>query len=1067
MFRRALYFLVISSCCTPLSAAPYVMAASESLTLNSSIDAVYGNTGNETVLITQSSTVDLDGNIERLELPNAHSNYQFEISGTVIRVRDSSNGVIAFRGLNGPVTIAFADGSANLTLTALDQATIAGVTLPVGSASTLSLSVNEQDKSSTASSPQTFERGFYADVITDKQYLNSGDRVRFTITVGNSEIAQIENVEVQLTVPEALTAFSIYYDVQPNVSSGCNTAGSNLTCQATEVPKWNLGTLASGETRTLTVDVSTNTGELDGTQITLPFTISADEKDAMELSETIWIESDADIDLTLSPSTDPVKAGDTFTYTVSMGKVATQLNNSTMTLTLPDGLTVISASDGGVNTNGTVTWEIGNVSELEHRVRMVTVQADSGLYDGHLQTSVAKLQYDGGLSVDAQTSNTITIVEDALPIKVDITQQSTSVAAEGDVNYVFTVSNTGVSPVNDVDVRLILPPEVDAMSIYYDVAPNVSSGCNSLGSNLTCQAMEEVFWDLGTLAAGESRAINARVVMDTGLITGDLIALPVQVTAEGLNDRIDLLTTSVVNNDPTIDLAMSTTVDPVIPGETFSYWIDVSNASTSALSNATVTATLPEGVTFVSASDGGIQNDSQTVTWSLPSLSVFDSRRREIVVTANNALVAGDILNSSVQVEHDGGHEIDQVSEYAITVVEETLPVNLKIDQLSATTTAEGTLDYTFTVGNDSLFPLDNVSLRLHLPSEISTMSIYYDVQPNVSSGCNSKGSNLTCQAFEEVYWNLGTLAAGETSTITARMFIDTGLISGDLIKLPVQLTADGLNDDIQLLNVSKINNDPTVDLSLASSTDPVVPGQNYSYWIDFSNSTTGVLSNVVVTAQLPDNVTIQSISDSGVQGADNQVSWSLAELQVLQSERYEVTVSANTGLEAGDLLSSAVEISHDSGPEVDQTAEQTLTVSESALPLGITIGTDSSTVESGGSVTYTFTVSNTSLFPVNSTQLRLHLPAEVDTFSIYDDVDPNVSSGCNSQGSNLTCQAYEEVFWDLDTLAAGESSTVTATIKMKSGLITGDLIPLSVQLSADDLEDIINLIHTIAIQNN
>ena len=134
--------------------------------------------------------------------------------------------------------------------------------------------------------------------------------------------------------------------------------------------------------------------------------------------------------------------------------------------------------------------------------------------------------------------------------------------------------------------------------------------------------------------------------------------LPVRVTATGLEDVIDLRKTVAIYDDPSADLALGASVDPVVPTETFTYTLDVGNTSAGALTNTTLTAYLPAGVTVDTISNGGSEASTGVVVWSLGSVGAGAVLSRQVTVEADSAS-EGDILKLSAELSHDGGLEQD------------------------------------------------------------------------------------------------------------------------------------------------------------------------------------------------------------------------------------------------------------------------------------------------------------------------------------------------------------------------------------------------------------------------
>ncbi len=136
------------------SLAPRFLENNETVTLDKDT-ALFGAAGNETVRITGSATITLDSNIERIELESPLISHTFVISGTQITLSSTNGATVTLSGLNRPITIAFADGSATLVLTGLNQAEFGSVALTTAP-SIINAPLNSDDRSAvttTASAP--------------------------------------------------------------------------------------------------------------------------------------------------------------------------------------------------------------------------------------------------------------------------------------------------------------------------------------------------------------------------------------------------------------------------------------------------------------------------------------------------------------------------------------------------------------------------------------------------------------------------------------------------------------------------------------------------------------------------------------------------------------------------------------------------------------------------------------------------------------------------------------------------------------------------------------------------
>lgn len=91
--------------------------------------SVYGAGGSETLVVQGNPSLQMDGNIERVELSEALANYLFSVSGTSVRIDRGTTPVVRFSGLNQPVSLVFSDRSLALVLNSMGNATLDGQAL--------------------------------------------------------------------------------------------------------------------------------------------------------------------------------------------------------------------------------------------------------------------------------------------------------------------------------------------------------------------------------------------------------------------------------------------------------------------------------------------------------------------------------------------------------------------------------------------------------------------------------------------------------------------------------------------------------------------------------------------------------------------------------------------------------------------------------------------------------------------------------------------------------------------------------------------------------------------------
>ncbi|MCB1762757.1 MAG: DUF11 domain-containing protein, partial [Gammaproteobacteria bacterium] len=364
--------------------------------------------------------------------------------------------------------------------------------------------------------------------------------------------------------------------------------------------------------------------------------------------------------------------------------------------------------------------------------------------------------------------------------------------------------------------------------------------------------------------------------------------------------------------------------------------------------------------------------------------------------------------------------------------------------------------------------PVDNVIVTFRTPLGIS-FDEENNAAPNANlascGGTSTGGDQPVCTAGEEAYWSLGTLAAGGSRTIQLSTAVNAGLVDGMLITVPVIISGTGA-DAVSLERTVQVNNTPVLQMALAASTDPVQPGEIYTYQVDVGNPTQIDQSEVVLRLSLPAGVTVGNISDGGTQDATTgDILWDIANLSAGGVVHREVDVTVAADAADGTILSARVEARLAGGLEVDASSEQTVTV-DSTIALAGEIGASPNPVSAGGQLDYEITVSNVSAAPVDTVRVTFRTPVGI-SFHEEDNAAPDADSGSCGGSTNsaiyFQCTAGEEAYWTLGTLAAGESRTIQLSAAVGATVVDGTLITVPVIISGTGA-DAVSLERTVPV---
>lgn len=129
-----------------------------------------------------------------------------------------------------------------------------------------------------------------------------------------------------------------------------------------------------------------------------------------DVTAAVSVANDATVTVSKTDGATTVNPGDTLTYTITVANPTSDSNatNLVVTDTLPANVTFVSASNGGVESGGVVTWNIASLAGGSNVVRTVTVTVNSNAPDNTVltNTAVASSTSDSGLCARSGSSCT-------------------------------------------------------------------------------------------------------------------------------------------------------------------------------------------------------------------------------------------------------------------------------------------------------------------------------------------------------------------------------------------------------------------------------------------------------------------------------------------------------------------------------------------------------------------------------------------------------------------------------------------------------------------------------------
>ena len=220
-----------------------------------------------------------------------------------------------------------------------------------------------------------------ADLVTVKTLASGdstpaeGDTVTFEIEVVNNGSAEATNVSLTDVLPAGLTATGN----NGTATSGTYDAGTGL---------WTLGTLANGDSATLTLEGTVDAGQGGNTITNITTAAGGDQLDPStggdDLDESVVIDDAADLVTvkTLASGDSTPAEGDTVTFEIEVvNNGSAEATNVSLTDVLPAGLTA-TENNGGVTVGtydaGTGLWTLGTLANGDSAVLTVEGIVDVG-----------------------------------------------------------------------------------------------------------------------------------------------------------------------------------------------------------------------------------------------------------------------------------------------------------------------------------------------------------------------------------------------------------------------------------------------------------------------------------------------------------------------------------------------------------------------------------------------------------------------------------------------------------------------------------------------------------------
>jgi uncharacterized repeat protein (TIGR01451 family) len=804
-----------------------------------------------------------------------------------------------------------------------------------------------------------------------------GQTVTFTVAVKNNGPSDAPSAVVTDAFPPALTLDTV------TASQGAYTS-----------PTWNIGTLASGATATLTISATYN-----GTPATntASVTSSATDPNSANNTSSATVPSQvADLSLLKAVSSGAPNVGSNVTFTLALSNAGPDAaTNVAVKDLLPAGLTFVSATASqGAYASGTGIWTVGSVAQGANPTLAIVATVTSASPITNVAEVSATDQYDPNSKPNngSATENdyaSITIVPQSADLTMSKSVNTPNPRIGQSVTYTLRVTNNGPTQAQSVTVNESLP----AGLTFTSATPSSGSYNNATG-----------LWTIGNMADG---AIATLTLIATytgpGQVTNTAtLSSPTPDANPGDNSASATVPSQVAN------LSLTKQAGSATPdfGGNVTFTVTASNAGPSAATNVKVADALPTGLVFISSTTSTGTYDSATGQWTIATIAAGTTATLTITARVNTTsgvtnvaeIVASDQFDPNSVPGNSSATE-DDIASAAITPLAADLSINKTAD-VAAPVNGQ-TVTYTIRVANAGPSAASGVTVNDLLPAVLTFVS----ATPSVGTYNNTTG-----------IWNVGALANAANATLTIVTTFNGGALA---VSNVAQLTS-GTPDPNPTNNASQVTvRGQVADLGVTKAL--VVPaditpnlGATVTYRISVSNAGPDTATNAKVTEILPAGLQFVSATPSqGIYAAGSGV-WLVGSVATGTPATLDI-VAKVTG--TAPISNTAAILSSDQfdGNGANNTSA-TVTITPQYHDLAMTKTVDISNPNIGQNVVFTLTVNNLGPSAATSVVVRDQLPAGL-TF-----VSATPSSGTYVPATGL---------WSgIASIANGSSATLAITAR-------------------------------------
>ena len=655
--------------------------------------------------------------------------------------------------------------------------------------------------------------------------ITTGQRFnRYQIEVTNNGTAQATGVSLTDLLPVGLTATA----GNGAITQGSYDAGTGL---------FDIGTLAIGETATLTLEGTVDVGEGGNTITNITTAATGDQPDSStagdDLEESVVVDANADLVTvkTLASGNAVPLEGEVVTFEIEVTNNGTaQATNVSLTDLLPAGLTA-TAGNGAVTQGSydaaTGLFDVGTLNIGETAILTLEGTVDVGQGGNTITniTTAAMGDQPDPSTVGDDLDESVVVDANADLVTVKTLASGNSIPVEGEVvTFEIEVTNNGTAQATGVSLVDLLPAGLTATA---------GNGAVTQG---TYDAATGLF-DIGTLNIGETATLTLEGTVNVGE-GGNTIT---NITTAAFGDQPDPSTNGddleeAVEVDANADLVTEKTLfsSDATPaeGDSVTFLIEVTNNGAAQATGVSLTDQLPAGITFTGAAVSQGSYNSATGLFTIGTLA--------------EGAVATIELTGTVDVG-EGGNTITNVTTAATgdqpdpSTVGDDLEEAVVIENLADLVTEK-----TLISGDATPAEGDSVTFQIEVTNIGAAQATGVSLIDQLPSGITFTGSSVTQGVYNAStgVWDIGIINNGSDAIITLTGTVDIGEGGNTITNITTAASGDQtdpstVGDDLEEAVVVENLADLVTVKTLASGNPAPLEGEVVTFQIEVTNNGT------------------------------------------------------------------------------------------------------------------------------------------------------------------------------------------------------------------------------------